>query len=149
MYTLVIDGGSKGNGSTNAGYGSVALYVNGDRTQMTVDGKKTFQLEVVWPDSTNNEAELKTALVAMAYASHVQIRAAELAEKAGKPVPVIDWEFQTDSELVARLAKGMPKKSKSPHLTPLYEQVIAWLRDNPNSMIKRVPRNEIVKVLGH
>jgi ribonuclease HI len=141
---LVIDGGSKGNGTANKGYGSVALLVDGVKKPMkfTLNGKEqTYEIiRVDWPNSTNNEAELKTCILAMHYADEVE-------QRTKKP---LDWTFLTDSQLVANLhLNGMPKKIEAMHLLPLYTQILDWLDIHPGSQIRKIARAEIVKILGH
>jgi ribonuclease HI len=140
---LYFDGGSLGNGSRNEGYGSIMLMIDGIFRKMTVSTNgetvTTLKLQVKFPDSTNNEAELKTCLVAMAYADEVE----ERANRA------LAWKLRTDSQLVANLMKGMPKKSKSPHLRHLYEKILAWLEIHEGSSIEWVENTEIKSILGH
>ncbi len=132
-YLIVSDGGSRGNGSKLAeAYGSYQL------------SARTGQQETVrlqFGHGTNNEAEYQALLAALEDLT-ARIRRADRSPAAYSLI------VQTDSQLVANQVTGA-WKVKAANLAALCERARKLLDGFGQATVQRVPRAEIVRVLGH
>ena len=139
-YLITCDGGSRGNGATNQGYGSYVI--------STRDGQKEI-LRLDLGTATNNEAEYQTLIVALKDLSG-------RIQRAAKSPSAYSLLIHTDSQLVVgQLTQGW--KVKAANLRPLVDEATDLLklfgRCDPSTSLRtslvKVPRDEIVRVLEH
>jgi len=131
-FLAVVDGGSRGNGAANEGYGSYVL--------STRDGRKeTMRLDL--GTATNNEAEYQTLIAALKDLSG-------RIQRAGKAPSGYSLLLHTDSQLmVGQLTQGW--KVKAANLRPLVDEATSLMQAFGRCDLVKVPRDEIVRVLGH
>ena len=133
-FLAVVDGASKGNGSANAaGFGSYHL--------ATRDGRKqTIRLDF-GRGVTNNEAEYRTLIAALKdLVNRIQ--------RAGKQPGDYSLLVQADAQLlVGQLTQGW--QVKAGNLRPLVDEADNLIRTFGRCDLIKVPRDEIVRVLGH
>jgi ribonuclease HI len=131
-FLAVVDGGSRGNGAANEGYGSYVL--------STRDGRKeTIRLDL--GTATNNEAEYQTLIAALKDLSG-------RIQRAGKAPSGYSLLLHTDSQLmVGQLTQGW--KVKAANLRPLVDEATSLMQAFGRCDLVKVPRDEIVRVLGH
>ena len=133
-YLLVVDGGARSQGSADsAGYGSFCL-------EARTGQKQTVQLDF-GRGVTNNEAEYRTLIVALKdLVTRIQ--------QAGRSPSYYSLLLHTDSQLmVGQLTQGW--KIKAANLRPLVDEAAALIRAFGRCDLVKVPRDEIVRVLGH
>jgi probable phosphoglycerate mutase len=131
-FLITCDGGSRGNGAANEGYGSYYLANRDGRRQ-------TVRLEL--GTATNNEAEYRTLIAAME-------DLAGRIRRAGKDPANYSLVVQTDAQLVVgQLTLGW--KVKAANLRPLVDRAGALCDAFGRCDLVKVPRDEIVRVLGH
>jgi ribonuclease HI len=131
-YTLVFDGGSKGN--PGPGYGSYALTRHKDGKESTV--RLDFGREM-----TNNEAEYETLIAAL----HGLI---ERIEVVGRSAGEVSLEIRGDSKLVLNQVDGTWKATNDR---------MRALRNRARNLLSRFDayrlihhdREESVRILGH
>ncbi len=132
-FLAIVDGGSLANGSPNQkGYGSYHL--------ATRDGRKqTVRLDL--GTATNNEAEYRTLIAALRdLAGRIQ--------KAGRSPATYSLLVYTDSQLmVGQITQGW--QVKAANLRPLIDEARSLLKAFGKADLVKVPRDEIVRVLGH
>jgi ribonuclease HI len=131
-FLAVCDGGSEGNGAANRGYGSYFL--------ATRDGRKqTVRLDL--GTATNNEAEYRTVIAALKdLLGRIQ--------KAGRSAVAYSLLVYTDSQLiVGQVTQGW--QVKAANLRPLIDETRSLLKAFGRADLVKVPREEIVRVLGH
>ena len=131
-FLAVVDGGALLNGAENQGYGSYQL--------STRDGRKqTVRLEL--GTATNNEAEYRTLIAALKdLIGRIQ--------RAGKAPSTHSLLAYTDSQLlVGHLTQGW--QIKAANLRPLKDEASELMRTFGCCDLVKVPRDEIVRVLGH
>ena len=131
-FLAVVDGGSRGNGAANEGYGSYVL--------STRDGRKeTIRLDL--GTATNNEAEYQALIAALKdLCGRIQ--------RAGKAPSGYSLLLHTDSQLmVGQLTQGW--KVKAANLRPLVDEATSLMQAFGRCDLVKVPRDEIVRVLGH
>ena len=131
-YLAVCDGGSLGHGSENQGYGSYQL--------STRDGQKqTVRLDL--GTATNNEAEYRTLIAALKdLVSRIT--------RAGMSPSDYSLLVHTDSQLVVgQLTQSW--KVKAANLRPLASEAASLVQAFGRCELVKVPRDEIVRVLGH
>lgn len=131
-YTIVFDGGSRGN--PGVGYGSYALRRNRD-------GKLRKRRLRFGEQVTSNEAEYQ-ALIAALEDLIGTIR------KAGRSPKDFSVEIKGDSRLIMHQIDGS-WKTKSLNLMPLRDRVEELLADLGPFELTWQPRRESVKLLGH
>jgi ribonuclease HI len=133
-YLLVVDGGALNPGSADStGYGSFCLEARTGQKQMV---RLDFGCGV-----TNNEAEYRTLIAAL---KDLTGRIA----RAGKSPAKYSVVVQTDSQLmVGQLTQGW--QVKATNLRPLVDEAAGLLRAFGLAQLEKVPRDEIVRVLGH
>ena len=131
-FLAVLDGGSRGNGAANEGYGSYVL--------STRDGRKeTMRLDL--GTATNNEAEYQTLIAALRDLSG-------RIQRAGKAPSGYSLLLHTDSQLmVGQLTQGW--QVKAANLRPLVDEAKSLMQAFGRCDLVKVPREEIVRVLGH
>ena len=131
-FLAVVDGGSRGNGAANEGYGSYVL--------STRDGRKeTIRLDL--GTATNNEAEYQTLIAALKDLSG-------RIQRAGKAPSGYSLLLHTDSQLmVGQLTQSW--KVKAANLRPLVDEATSLMQAFGRCDLVKVPRDEIVRVLGH
>jgi len=133
-FLAIVDGSSKGNGSANAaGFGSYHL--------ATRDGRKqTIRLDF-GRGVTNNEAEYRTLIGGLKdLAGRIQ--------RAGKSPSDYSLLVHTDSQLlVGQLTQGW--QVKAANLRPLVDEARGLVQAFGRCDLVKVPRAEIVRVLGH
>ena len=143
-FLAVVDGGSRGNGAANEGYGSYVL--------STRDGRKeTIRLDL--GTATNNEAEYQTLIAAL----KDLVGRIQRADRAPSGYSLL---AHTDSQLmVGQLTQGW--KVKAANLRPLVDEATglmqAFGRCDPSTSLRtglvKVPRKTTclrpVRVLGH
>lgn len=133
-YFLSTDGGSFSNGSQDsAGYGSYCLQA---RTGQNQTVRLDFGRGV-----TNNEAEYRTLIAGVKnLVSRIQ--------REGKSPSNYSLLAHTDSQLiVGQLTQGW--KIKAANLRPLVDEAAALIEAFGRCDLVKVPREEIVRVLGH
>jgi ribonuclease HI len=131
-FLAVCDGGSQGDGAANRGYGSYQL--------ATRDGRKqTVRLDL--GTATNNETEYRTLIAALKdLLGRIQ--------KAGRSPASYSLLAYTDSQLmVGQITQGW--QVKAANLRPLINEAKAPLKAFGRADLVKVPRDEIVRVLGH
>ncbi len=129
-YTLTFDGGSLGN--PGKGYGSYELRAGGQREVV----RKDFG-----GNQTNNEAEYKTLIAALADLSG-RIRAENGDPKA------FTVAVRGDSQLVIYQVTGK-WKVKTPHIRPLHAEAVRLLAQFKHVDVQWHARGNSVRVLGH
>ena len=131
-FLAVVDGGSRGNGAANEGYGSYVL--------STRDGRKeTIRLDL--GTATNNEAEYQTLIAAL----KDLVGRIQRADRAPSGYSLL---AHTDSQLmVGQLTQGW--KVKAANLRPLVDEATGLMQAFGRCNLVKVPRDEIVRVLGH
>ncbi|MCL7455269.1 MAG: reverse transcriptase-like protein [Anaerolineae bacterium] len=131
-FAIVSDGGSLDHGAGNHGYGS---YVLSNR-----DGRKeTVRLDL--GTATNNEAEYRTLIAAL---KDLLGR----IERAGKSASTYSLLVHTDSQLmVGQLTQGW--QVKAANLRPLVDEAKSLIQAFGRCDLVKVPRDEIVRLLGH
>jgi ribonuclease HI len=133
-YTIIFDGGSRGNGTANAqGYGSYNL--------TTASGKSFTTTAEYGQGVTNNEAEYKALIAALT-------DLVGRIGKAGKSPKGFTLEIKGDSALVINQAAGN-WKCKGANLRPLLAEVRNLTSQFGEVTFIHHPREESVKVLGH
>jgi ribonuclease HI len=131
-FLAVVDGGSLEHGTANRGYGSYHLATRDGRRQ-------TVRLDL--GTATNNEAEYRTLIAAL---KDLLGR----ITRAGKSPSGYSLVIQTDSQLlVGQLTRGW--QVKAANLRPLVDEAAGLLRAFGHTQLEKVPRAEIVRVLGH
>ena len=131
-YLIVCDGGSRGNGSANEAYGSYLLATRDDREQ-------AVRLDL--GTATNNEAEYRALMSALKDLSG-------RIQRAAKSPSAYSLLIHTDSQLVVgQLKQGW--KVKAANLRPLVDEAAGLLKLFGRCDLVKVPRDEIVRVLGH
>jgi ribonuclease HI len=131
-FLAVVDGGSRGNGAANEGYGSYVL--------STRDGRKeTIRLDL--GTATNNEAEYQTLIAALKdLVGRIQ--------RADRDPSGYSLLAHTDSQLmVGQLTQGW--KVEAANLSPLVDEAKSLMQAFGRCDLVKVPRDEIVRVLGH
>ena len=131
-FLAVVDGGSRGNGAANEAYGSYVL--------STRDGRKeTIRLDL--GTATNNEAEYQTLIAAL----KDLVGRIQRADRAPSGYSLL---AHTDSQLmVGQLTQGW--KVKAANLRPLVDEATGLMQAFGRCDLVKVPRDEIVRVLGH
>ena len=131
-FLAVVDGGSRGNGAANEGYGSYVL--------STRDGRKeTIRLDL--GTATNNEAEYQTLIAAL----KDLVGRIQRADRAPSGFSLL---AHTDSQLmVGQLTQDW--KVKAANLRPLVDEAKNLMQAFGRCDLVKVPRDEIVRVLGH
>jgi ribonuclease HI len=133
-YVLSTDGGAAANGSAaSLGYGSYCLEARTSHRQMV---RLDFGRGV-----TNNEAEYQTLIAGLKdLVGRIQ--------RAGKSPLGYSLLVHTDSQLmVGQLTQGW--KIKAANLRPLVDEAAALIQAFGRCDLVKVPREEIVRVLGH
>jgi len=133
-YWVTTDGGALSNGTAeSAGYGSYHLESRSGQKQVS---RLQFGRGV-----TNNEAEYRTLIVAIKdLVGRIQ--------RAGKSPAGYSLLVHTDSQLmVGQLTQGW--KIKATNLRPLVGEAAALMQAFGRCDLVKVPRDEIVRVLGH
>ena len=133
-YWVTTDGGSLSNGTADsAGYGSYHLE---SRTRQ----KQTIRLDF-GSGVTNNEAEYQTLIAALKdLVGRIQ--------QAGKSPSGYSLLVHTDSQLMGgQLTQGW--KIKAANLRPLVDEATALIQAFGRCDLVKVPREKIVRVLGH
>jgi ribonuclease HI len=131
-YTLIFDGGSKGN--PGPGYGSYALIREHDDHERLV--RLDFDREM-----TNNEAEYESLIAGLA-------GLIEQLEASGKSPAAFTLEVRGDSALVLNQVKGT-WKAKSDRMRMLRNQARALLTRLKAHRLIHHDREESVRILGH
>ena len=133
-FHLSCDGGSRGNGSAQAaGFGSYFLSNRDGRQQIV---RLDFGRGV-----TNNEAEYRTLIAGL------QDLVGRI-ERAGKSPATYSLLIHTDSQLVVgQLTQGW--KVKAANLRALVDEAAGLREAFGQCDLVKVPRDEIVRVLGH
>jgi ribonuclease HI len=131
-YTLVFDGGSRGN--PGPGYGSYALTRHEDEKESIV--RLDFGREM-----TNNEAEYETLIAAL----HGLI---ERIEAAGRSPGGISLEIRGDSKLVLNQVEGT-WKAKNDRMRALRNRARHLLSRFDAYRLIHHDREESVRILGH
>ena len=131
-YTIVFDGGSRGN--PGQGYGSYALTRN-------QDGKLRRQRLRFGDLVTSNQAEYQALIAALEDLIGTILK----ASRSPKDFSV---EIRGDSRLVLRQLEGS-WKTKSLNLMPLRDRAEELLAELGSYELTWQPREESVKVLGH
>jgi ribonuclease HI len=133
-YFLSTDGGSLSNGSADsAGYGSYCL-------QVRTGQKQTVRLNF-GHGVTNNEAEYRTLAAGLKdLVGRIQ--------RVGKSPSDYSLLVYTDSQLVVgQLTQGW--QVKAANLRTLVDEAATLIRTFGRCDLVKVPRDEIVRVLGH
>jgi ribonuclease HI len=131
-YTIVFDGGSRGN--PGQGYGSYALTRN-------QDGKLRRRRLRFGDQVTSNQAEYQALIAALEDLIGTVL-------KAGRSPKDFSVEIRGDSRLVLRQLDGS-WKTKSLNLMPLRDRAEELLAELGSYELTWQPREESVKVLGH
>jgi len=132
-YTLIFDGGSRGN--PGPGYGSFRLVRN-------ADGRKHTRRLDFGPGVTNNQAEYRALIAGLAHL-------VAMIERAGQNPGDYRVAVQGDSRLVVKQMTGQ-WKVRDADLQPLHAQALALFRRfHPDSTIAWHERAASVRVLGH
>ncbi|MDP9374855.1 MAG: ribonuclease HI family protein [Chloroflexota bacterium] len=130
-YTIVFDGGSKGN--PGHGYGSYEISA---RTGQSKQQRLEFGDRI-----TNNEAEYLTLIAAL------EGLAAMIARHGREPAD-FSVRVRGDSQLVIQQLAGR-WKVKHPNIQPLHERASALLRRFGRADLAWHARANSVRVLGH
>lgn len=131
-YILTFDGGSRGN--PGWGYGSYAI----TRVQ---DGAQRLERLTLGEPYTNNEAEYDTLIAALRDLLH-------RIEEAGRRPEEFALEVRGDSALVLNQVQGR-WKAKEPRMLERRDRCIPLLQRFETVRFKALPRERIVRVLGH
>lgn len=131
-YTLIFDGGSRGN--PGPGYGSYAVIRRVDGSQRIA--RLTFDGEM-----TNNVAEYRTLIAGL------EDLIGEI-EQAGRDAAEFSIEVRGDSRLILNQVAGK-WKVRQPHLRPLCDRARELLRRFGQFELTWQQRDETVDVLGH
>ncbi len=131
-YTLIFDGGSRGN--PGPAFGSYALVRNADGRQRIV--RLDFQREM-----TNNEAEYETLIAGLEDLVGV-------IEEAGRDPADFSVQVRGDSRLVINQVAGK-WKVRQHHLRPLWDRVRELLGRFGAYELVWQGREETEAVLGH
>jgi len=133
-YYVITDGGAAGNGTADSlGFGSYHLET------------RTGQKQIIRLDFgrgvTNNEAEYQALIAALKdLTSRIQ--------RAGKSPSDYSLLVHTDSQLmVGQLTQGW--QVKAANLRPLVDEAASLTQAFGRCDLVKVPRDEIVRVLGH
>ncbi|MBN1813658.1 MAG: reverse transcriptase-like protein [Anaerolineae bacterium] len=131
-FWAVVDGGSLDHGAGNHGYGSYQL--------SNRDGRKEM-IRLDLGTATNNEAEYRTLIAALKdLVGRIQ--------RAGKSPSDYSLLVHTDAQLmVGQLTQGW--QVKAANLRPLVDEAAALIQAFGRCDLVKVPRAEIVRVLGH
>jgi ribonuclease HI len=134
QYLLISDGGALGQGTADStGYGSFYL-------ESRTGQKQTVRLDF-GRGVTNNEAEYRTLIAGL---KDLLGR----IERAGKSASTYSLLVQTDSQLmVGQLTQGWWVKATN--LRPLVDEAKSLMQAFGRCDLVKVPRDEIVRVLGH
>ena len=131
-YTLIFDGGSRGN--PGPAFGSYAIIRNADGWRRIV--RLDFEGEL-----TNNEAEYETLIAGLqALIDHI--------EQAGGDPQRFSVEVRGDSRLVIHQVAGRWKVRKH-HLRPLWDRARELLQRFGAYELTWQPRETTQAVLGH
>jgi ribonuclease HI len=134
-YKVVSDGGCRGNGTRDAQ--AFASYSLETRTRRKHIARLTDMPGV----TTNNEAEYVAFISAL-----VDLRGR--IERAGKSPRSYSVVVQTDSQLmIGHLTQGW--QVKAANLRPLVDEAKSLIQTFGRCDLVKVPREEIVRVLGH
>jgi ribonuclease HI len=131
-YTIVFDGGSRGN--PGWGYGSYALRRN-------EDGRLRRRRLSFGDGVTSNQAEYQALIAALEDLVHT-------IQKAGRSSEDFSVDIRGDSNLVIYQLDGS-WKTKSLKLMPLRDRAEELLSQMGAVELVWQPREETVKVLGH
>jgi ribonuclease HI len=131
-YTIVFDGGSKGN--PGQGYGSYVLRRN-------TDGKLRRRRLIFGDQETSNQAEYRALIAALEDLIGTIL-------KAGRAPKDFSVEIKGDSRLVMHQLDGS-WKTKSLNLMPLRDRVEELLEQIGPADLVWQPREESVRLLGH
>jgi ribonuclease HI len=131
-YILTFDGGSKGN--PGWGYGSYAI----TRVQ---DGAQRLERLNLGEPYTNNEAEYDTLLAAL---RDLLRRIEEVGRRPGE----FSLEVRGDSALVLNQVQGR-WKAKEPRMRERRNRCVSLLKRFESVRFEALPREQIVRVLGH
>lgn len=130
-YTIVFDGGSKGN--PGLGYGSyeIATRTGGRKQQRLEFGDRV----------TNNEAEYLTLIAALT-------AVAAMIQRHGRQPAEFTVAVRGDSQLVVQQVQGR-WKVRHPNMVPLHERARALLAAFGRSDVSWHARANSVRTLGH
>jgi len=131
-YTIVFDGGSRGN--PGQGYGSYALRRN-------EDGRLRKRRLRLGDQVTSNQAEYQTLIAALE-------DLIDTIHKAGRSPRDFSVEIRGDSRLVMHQLDGS-WKTKSLNLMELRDRVEDLMTQMGSVELVWQPRNESVRILGH
>jgi len=131
-YTIVFDGGSRGN--PGQGYGSYALRRN-------EDGRLRKRRLRLGDQVTSNQAEYQTLIAALE-------DLIDTIQKAGRSPSDFSVEIKGDSRLVMHQLDGS-WKTKSLNLMELRDRVEHLMTQMRSVELVWQPRNESVRILGH
>jgi ribonuclease HI len=131
-YTIVFDGGSRGN--PGQGYGSYAL--RRDR-----DGKVRLRRLRFGDQVTSNQAEYRALIAALEDLIGT-------IEKAGRSPAEFSIDIRGDSRLILYQLDGK-WKTKSLNLMPLRDRAAELLAELGSYKLTWQAREETVKILGH
>jgi ribonuclease HI len=131
-YTIVFDGGSRGN--PGQGYGSYAL-------RRDQDGRVRLRRLRFGDQVTSNQAEYQALIAALEDLIGT-------IEKAGRSPADFSIEIRGDSRLVLHQLDGK-WKTKSLNLMPLRDRAAELLAELGSYELTWQPREESVKILGH
>ena len=133
-YVVSTDGGAASNGTANSvGFGSYCLQSRTGQKQMV---RLEFGRGV-----TNNEAEYRTLIAGLK-------DLVDRIQRAGKAPADYSLLVHTDSQLmVGQLTQGW--QVKAANLRPLVDEARNLVQAFGRCDLVKVPRDEIVRVLGH
>lgn len=131
-YTIIFDGGSRGN--PGQGYGSYVLRRN-------KDGKLRRRRLIFGDQETSNQAEYRALIAALEDLIGTIL-------KAGRAPKDFSVEIRGDSRLVMHQLDGS-WKTKSLNLMPLRDRVEELLGEIGSADLVWQPREESVRLLGH
>ena len=131
-YVLTFDGGSKGN--PGWGYGSYVI----TRVQ---DGAQRLERLNLGEPYTNNEAEYDTLIAALRDLLH-------RIEDVGRGPGEFALEVRGDSALVLNQVQGR-WKAKDPRMRERRNRCVGLLQRFESVRFRALPREQIVRVLGH
>jgi len=132
---VIVDGGSKGNGDKNEGYGSYQIFAIDQQDKRTMVRQES---RIDLGKATSNEAEWRMMLKVLNYLHSLQ-------QKMGKNIPAI---VHSDSDLVVGQL-NRTKQCKAPHLKPLYEEGSLLYLAMPDVVVEWIGREVVVEFLGH
>jgi len=139
-FLAVVDGSSLEDGTANRGYGSYHLE-NRDGRQQTVRLDLGTATNTAHNAVLRNEAEYQTLIAALK-------DLIDRVNKAGKSPAKYSVVVQTDAQLlVGQLTQGW--QVKAANLRPLVDEAAELLKSFCLAQIEKVPRDEIVRVLGY